>query len=161
WTHFESDDAGNFIEAPIVMRKSTDFGRTWGPMVQIAPSMTNFHGGITPFDQGSNPVVSNDGTLSVAYEASVCQTLACDQPSDHAAVVVATSHNKGKSFSNVEVHSDFDFPPNEDVGSSTLTGLNFRINSFPQLTIDRLTGKLWVTWADDSHGQYTADGESI
>jgi len=61
----------------------------------------------------------------------------------------------------VEVALDFDFPPNEDVGSSTFTGLNFRINSFPQLTIERFTGKLWVTWADDSHGQYTDDGESI
>ncbi len=149
WTRFD----GN-TESPIMVRKSTDFGRTWGAAVRVAPGMTGFSGGITPFDQGSNPVVGNDGTLYVAYEASVCETLNCDQPTDHDAVVIATSHNGGRTFRNVEASLDFDFPTNEDVGSATLTGLNFRINSFPQMTIDRLTGKLWVTWADDRNGSY-------
>ena len=117
WTAFTFDADGNFVESPIMVRKSTDFGRTWGAAVRVAPKLDGFSGGITPFDQGSNPVIGNDGTLYIAYEASVCQTLACDQPTDHDAVVVATSHNGGKSFKNVEVSLDFDFPTNEDVGS--------------------------------------------
>ena len=154
WTSFTSDADGNFLDSPIMVRKSTDFGHTWGTAVQVAPSVNGFTGGITPFDQGSNPVVGNDGALYIAYEASVCQTLACDQPTDHDAVVVATSRNGGRTFKNVEVSLDFDFPTNEDVGREALTGLNFRINSFPQMTIDRLTGRLWMTWSDDRNGTY-------
>ncbi|WP_203907137.1 sialidase family protein [Rhizocola hellebori] len=155
WTRFD----GN-VESPIMMKKSTDFGRTWGPAVRVAPSLTGFHGGITPFNQGSIPLVGNDGTLYIAYEASVCATLNCDNPADHDAIVVATSKNGGKTFKNVEVALDFDFPPNEDVGRSTLTGQNFRINSFPQMAYDRVTGRLWVTWADDRNGTYSG-GSSV
>jgi hypothetical protein len=155
WTRFD----GN-VESPIMMKKSTDFGRTWGEAVRVAPSLDGFKGGITPFDQGSIPQVANDGTLYVAYEASVCKTLNCDSPTDHDAIVVATSTNGGRTFKNVEVALDFDFPPNEDVGRSTLTGENFRINSFPQMAYDRFTGRLWVTWADDRNGTYSG-GTSV
>jgi len=41
-----------------------------------------------------------------------------------------------------------------------VTGENFRMNSFPQLAYDRLTNRLWVTWADDRNGQY-ANGVSV
>lgn len=153
WTRFGPDDS------PIVMRKSTDYGRTWGPMIRVAPDLAGFTGGITSFDQGSLPQVGNDGTLYIAYEGSVCATVSCDGFNDHDAIIVATSKNGGRTFKNVEVALDFDFPPNEDVGSSTLTGENFRINSFPQMAYDRLTGRLWITWADDHNGAYT-DGES-
>jgi hypothetical protein len=148
WTRFSATDS------PIMVRRSTDFGRTFAPAVQVSPDTSDFHGGITSFDQGSIPQVGNDGTLYIAYEASVCDTLACTGPNDHDAIVVATSKNHGRTFKNTEVALDFDFPANEDVGSSTLTGLNFRINSFPQMAYDRLTGKLWITWADDRNGQY-------
>jgi hypothetical protein len=161
WTRFTYDDAGNYLESPIMVRKSTDFGRNWGAAARVSPSLTGFTGGIAPFAQGSNPQIGNDGTLYIAYEASVCATIACDGVDDHDAVVVATSRTGGSRFSNAEVALDYDFPPNEDVGSSTLTGENFRINSFPQLAYDRSTGHLWITWADDRHGSYTADGESI
>jgi hypothetical protein len=154
WTKFTYDDAGNYLESPIMVRKSTNFGGTWGAATRVAPSLTGFTGGITPFAQGSNPLVGNDGALYIAYESSVCATAACDQAGDHDSVVVATSHNGGRTFKNVEVALNFDFPPNEDVGRSTLTGLNFRINSFPQLAYDRLTGRLWITWADDRNGTY-------
>jgi len=76
--------------------------------VRVAPEMTGFHGGITPFDQGSIPQVGNDGTLYIAYEASVCATLNCDNPADHDAIVVATSKNGGKTFKNVEVALDLE-----------------------------------------------------
>ena len=35
-----------------------------------------------------------------------------------------------------------------------MTGENFRINSFPQLTLDPWTDLLLVTWSDDRNGQY-------
>jgi len=161
WTRFTFDAAGNFLESPIVSARSSDFGRTFSAPTRVAPSLTGFTGGITPFDQGSNPQIGLGGVLYVAYEASVCATAACDQPADHDAVVVARSTDRGRTFSNTEVALDFDFPPNEDAGSSTLTGENFRINSFPQMAIDRLTNQLWITWADDRHGSYAADGTSI
>jgi hypothetical protein len=148
WTRF------NDTESPIMVRRSTDFGRTFAPAVQVSPDTTNFNGGITSFSSGSIPQVGNDGTLYIAYESAVCATLDCTSPNDHDAVIVATSKNHGQTFKNAEVSLDFDFPPNEDVGRSTLTGLNFRINSFPQMAYDRLTGKLWITWADDRNGQY-------
>ena len=50
--------------------------------------------------------------------------------------------------------SDFDFP-------ATLTGVHFRLNSFPQMAYDRLTDQLWITWADDRNGQNSAAGASV
>jgi hypothetical protein len=127
-------------------------------MVEVNGSLAN---GVTPFGSGSNPKVGRNGALYIAYETSICQTLACDQPSDHDATVVAKSTDGGSTFTNTVVGTNYDFPFNIDTGTPTLTGENFRINSFPQLGIDNRTGRLYVTWADDRNGQYTADGDSI
>jgi hypothetical protein len=160
WTQFTFDAEGNFIDSPVVVSASRNFGRIWSAPRQVSPDMATFTGGITSFGSGSNPRIGADGTLYVAYETSVCQTANCDAPTDHDAVVMAVSHNGGRTFTNTEVALDFDFPFNDDIGSSSLTGENFRINSFPQLTYDRVTNRLWVTWADDSHGQYV-NGRSV
>jgi len=76
-------------------------------------------------------------------------------------VIVAKSTDGGATFSNVEAAFDFDFPFNPDIENLALTGENFRLNSFPQLTIDPVTGLLLMTWADDRNGQYDATGNSI
>lgn len=162
WTKFTHDDAQNYIESPIVVSASRDFGSTWTAQTRVSPSLDGFHGGITPFAQGSNPQVGNDGTLYIAYETAVCATAACDQPTDRDATVVATSTNRGRTFRHAIVGTNFDFPLDEDTGSLGLTGENFRINSFPQLAYDRSQGRLWVTWADDRNGQYNpATGRSV
>jgi len=161
WTRFTFDHDGNFLESPIMAARSTDRGAHFNTPVRVSPSLNGFTGGITPFGSGSNPVVQNNGTLQIAYETAVCATAACNSPTDHDAVVIAKSTDHGSTFTHVEVSLDFDFPFNPNSGVSTLTGENFRINSFPQLTVDRLTDKLWVTWADDRNGQYTATGQSI
>jgi hypothetical protein len=153
WTRFTYDGQGNYLESPIMSARSTDAGRSWSAPTRVAPSLTGFKGGITPFGSGSNPQVGNDGTLYVAYETSVCQTVNCNSADDHDAVVVATSRDGGRTYRNQEVSSDFDFP-------ATLTGENFRLNSFPQLAYDRLTDRLWITWADDRNGAY-AGGQSV
>ncbi|HEV2343500.1 MAG TPA: sialidase family protein [Actinocrinis sp.] len=161
WTQFTFDSAGNFLESPVVVAKSTDGGASFSAPAPIGPTLANFTTGITPFGSGTNPVVANDGTLYVAYETAVCQSAACNAPADHDAVVVATSHDGGATFTNQEVARNFDFPFNPDVANTTLTGENFRINSFPQQTYDRVANRLYITWADDRNGTYTSSGVSV
>ena len=161
WTQFTFDSAGNYLSSPTVEARSTDGGKHFSAPVGISPTLAGFTTGITPFGTGTNPVVANDGTLYVAYEDSVCQTAACNAPTDHDAVIIATSRDGGKSFTNQEAATDFDFPFNSDVGNSTLTGENFRINSFPQLTYDRAQNRLYATWADDRNGLYNSSGVSV
>lgn len=147
--------------SPIQVSTSTDGGKSWSAPVAVNDASTFTAGGVTPYSSGSNPQVNSRGELFIAYESAVCQSLACDQPTDHDAVIVATSHDGGKTFINQEVAFNFDFPNNADVGRETLTGENFRINSFPQLTIDRATDALYITWSDDRNGQYDSSGNSI
>jgi hypothetical protein len=161
WTRFLDNPDGSFAEAPIVVSASRNFGATFTPFNRVDTRPEDFTGGITPFSQGSSPQVGRDGTLYIAYEGTECATLACDQPTDRDVTVVATSRDHGATFRKTIVDTDFDFPPNEDVGRSTLTGENFRIASFPTLSYDPVFDRLYVTWADDRNGQYTADGESI
>ena len=161
WTQFQFNAAGSYQSSPILVAESTDSGRHFSAPVSASPTLAGFTTGITPFGSGSNPVVANDGTLYVAYETSVCQTAACDAPTDHDAVVIAVSHDGGRTFANQEAAADFDFPLNPDVGRATLTGENFRINSFPQLAYDRADNRLYATWADDRKGLYTSAGVSV
>lgn len=162
WTHFTYDASGNYTESPIVMSVSHDFGATWGAMHFVSTSLEQgAASGLVPYNQGSIPQVGIDGSVYVAYEGANCATLACNQAGDHDAVVVAKSTDGGATFANTEVAIDYDFPNNADVGRSTLTGENFRINSFPQMAIDPMTGRLYVTWADDRNGQYDASGNSV
>jgi hypothetical protein len=160
WTRFHFTPTA-YVESPIVMSKSTDFGRTWSPMIRVSPELAGFGSGITPFAQGSNPVVGRDGSLYVAHQASVCADLSCAGFEDHDAVVVSTSRNGGATFTHTEVDVNFNFPFNPVVGRSTLTGQNFRINSFPLASYDPITDRVWLTWADDRNGQYRADGASV
>ncbi len=155
WTLFGPTDT------PIQVSRSTDGGATWSAPVAVNPSSGFTPGGVTPYSSGSNPQVNRKGELFVAYESAVCQTLACDQPTDHDAVIIATSRDGGRTFSNQEVANDFDFPLNPDTNRDTLTSENFRINSFPQLTIDPVTDALYATWSDDRNGQYDSSGNSI
>jgi len=154
WTKFTFDAEGNYLESPIMVRKSTDGARSWGAARPVSPTLANFRTGVSPFGTGSNPQVGNDGTLYVAYETSICKTAACDDLADHDAVVVATSRDGGRTFRNEEVAMDFDTPDG-------LTGENFRLNSFPTMAYDRFTNQLWITWADDRNGRYDDDGESV
>ena len=155
WTRFDE------VSSPIVVSSSRDGGRTWSKFRYVSPNIKTFKGGLTPYAQGSSPQVGKDGTLYVAYESAVCATLACDAPGDHDATIVSRSTNGGKTFSHTEVDINYDYPFNPDAEDYTLTGENFRLNSFPQLTIDRDTDTLYTTWADDRNGEYAADSSSI
>jgi hypothetical protein len=155
WTIFGPNDS------PIMVSSSKDGGATWSAPVAVNPSSGFTPGGITAYSSGSNPQVNRHGELFIAYESAVCQSLACDQPTDHDAVIIATSRDGGRTFANREVAYDFDFPFNPDVGRDTLTAENFRINSFPQLTIDPVTDALYATWSDDRDGRYDSSGNSV
>jgi hypothetical protein len=161
WTTFVDNPDGSYQQSPIVSSRSVDGGRTWSAATPVTVGLSAFGGSFTPFAQGSNSVVGNDGSLNVAYEDSICATLDCTGATDHDAIVLATSHDGGRTFANTELASNFDFPTNPDTGRATLTGENFRLNSYPQATIDRLTGKKYITWADDRNGRYDAAGHSV
>ena len=161
WTRFADTPEGDYLESPIVVSASTDFGRTFSPFTRVDTTLAGFTGGLTPFSQGSNPQVGRDGTLYIAYEGTECATLDCDGFEDRDVTVVARSTDHGRTFSHAIVDTNFDFPLNEEVGSLTLTGENFRINSYPQLAYDPLTDRLALSWNDDRNGRYTDEGESI
>ncbi len=149
WTTFLDDGT-----SPIVVSKTTNGGESWSAPTEVNPISSFTPNGVTPYSSGSFPLVDSHGNLFIAYEAAVCQTLNCDQATDHDEIVVARSTDGGQTFTNTQVSLDFDFPFNPDVGRETLTGENFRINSFPSFAIDRKTDRLFVTWADDRNGKY-------
>lgn len=161
WTRFLDTPTGGYAESPIVISISSDGGATFSHRRRIDPHAGTTNPGLQPYSQGSNPQVAPDGTLYVAYESEYCRTAACDRPTDHDVTVVAKSTDHGNTFARSIVGTNYDFPFNEEVGNLTLTGENFRINSYPQLTVDPVTSQLLVTWADDRNGQYDTDGESI
>ena len=82
--------------------------------------------------------------------------MACDQfgNGDRDVTVVATSTDHGRTFRQRVVDTNYDLPFNEPLGTETLTGENFRVNSYPQLAYDRRTDLLAVVWNDDRNGRY-------
>jgi hypothetical protein len=162
WTRFADTADGGYLESPIVVAASRDYGQSFSDFRRVDVSLSAFDGGITPFSQGSNPQVGRDGTLYIAYEGTECASLACDQPTDRDITVVATSRDRGETFTKSIVDTNFDFPFTEELGTQTLTGENFRINSYPQLAYDPVLDQLAVTWNDDRNGSYDATtGASI
>ncbi|PZS33850.1 MAG: exo-alpha-sialidase [Pseudonocardiales bacterium] len=154
WTRFADNADGSYLESPIVLAASSNYGASFSGTRRVDVPLAGFAGGITPFSQGSNPQVSRTGVLYIAYEGTFCATLACDGATDHDVTVVATSKDRGLTFKRAVVDTNFDFPLNEPLGTQTLTGENFRVNSFPQLAYDPVFDRLAVTWADDRHGSY-------
>jgi hypothetical protein len=161
WTRFLDTADGGYAESPIVISTSSNGGKTFSQYSRIDTQAGVNNPGLQPYSQGSNPQVGPDGTLYVAYESEYCQTGACDKPTDHDVTVVATSTDHGQSFARSIVGTNYDFPFNGEVGDSTLTRENFRINSFPQLAVDPVTGQAIVTWNDDRNGSYDGSGNSI
>jgi BNR repeat protein len=152
WTRFDSGAHGeSYLRSPIVMAISRDQGQTWNR--QGSPVSDAAH----PFDQGSYPVFGSDGALYVAYEGGSPATgYATD------ATVIAKSTDSGQSFTNVEVgrvFDDLDCYPMFG-GRQTLSGEHFRLNSYPDLSVDPVTGKLAVVWADDQGAGNCGTGQA-
>ena len=144
WTKFYQGPRGlGYLRSPIVMSSSRDGGKTWSSVKEVSDAAH-------PYNQGSQVVVSRNGTVYVAYEGSDPDTgYATDQ------LVVARSVNGGTSFTNgqiARVYDDLDCYPFQRPGAQgrqTLSFEQFRINSFPSMAIDPTNDKLAIVWADN------------
>jgi hypothetical protein len=141
WTRFTADFGHGYTGSAIVLAKSNNGGQSWNYMGNVSdPSH--------PYNQGSFPLVAPDGTLYVAYEGNTPSTGYAGD-----AIIVARSTNGGKSFTNSELARAFDdyncYPLNQLQGRQTLSGEEFRINSFPSFAIDPTNGQLAIVWADN------------
>ncbi len=157
WTKFYQGPLGqSYLRSPIVMAHSSDGGKTWSSVRAVSDSAH-------PYDQGSQVLVAPNGVVYVAYEGSDPATgYATDQQ------VVARSVDGGKTFVNRQVArawDDADCYPLQLPGAQnrqTLSYEQFRINSFPSLTIDRTNGLLAMVWADNqSAGNCGSGGTSF
>lgn len=141
WTRFRFSRSAGYEGSPILLAASADGGATWS---DPRPVSDTDH----PYDQGSVPRVAPDGTLYVAYEGA---TRASGYLGD--AIVVARSTDGGRSFTNAEIARAFDdancYPLNVTEGRQTLSGEQFRLNSYPSFAVDPKTGLLAIAWADD------------
>ncbi len=146
WTRFFADAKHGYRSSNIVMSKSTDGDNTWSDWVAVSDAAH-------PYNQGSNPAVGPDGTLYVAYEGA---TPGSGYSQD--ALVVARSTDGGATFTNTEVarvYDDLDCYPIQlpgGQGRQTLSYEQFRINSFPNIALDRTVGgngKIAIVWADN------------
>jgi hypothetical protein len=141
WTKFDQGPHGaGYLSSPVLAAFSSDGGKTWNRQGSPVSDSTR------PYDQGSLPQYAPDGTLYVAYEAGDPATgYATDQ------MVVARSTDNGQSFTQYplgRVYDDVNCYPTY-AGRQTLTGEQFRLNSYPSFSIDPTTGRLAVVWSDD------------
>lgn len=142
WTRFKSNGALKaFAGSPIVISVSRDGGKTWSGLNKVSD-------GSHPFNQGSQPLVAPDGTVYVAYEGATPSTGYFGD-----AIILARSTDGGKTFTNTELARAFDdyncYPINVAQSRQTLSGEQFRINSYPSFAIDPSSGAMAITWADD------------
>jgi hypothetical protein len=140
WTRFSLGPKGaGYKSSPIVSALSKDYGKTWNNAG--SPVSDNAH----PFDQGSQVQYGPDGALYVAYEGSSPTTgFATD------AMVVARSTDAGKTFVTKElarVYDDLDCYP-VFAGRQTLSDMHFRLNSYPSMSIDPVSGVISLAWTD-------------
>ncbi len=130
---------------------SKDYGKTWNR--QSFPVSDNAH----PFDQGSQVQYGPDGALYVSYEgASPVTGYASD------AMVIARSTDDGQTFQTKElarVYDDLDCYPIY-AGRQTLSDMHFRLNSFPSMSVDPVTGEIAIVWTDEQGAGNCGSGQS-
>jgi hypothetical protein len=138
WTRFKDNPQSGYVESPIVAATTANFGTSWSNWVDVS--------GIHRYDQGSVPVYGLDGTVYVSFESA--------NPNDgfNDWNVVAKSTNGGASWTQTAVSRNVDENFPAFGGRGVLSGLHFRTNTFPGLTVDRVTGKLYMAWADNRMG---------
>ena len=141
WTRFNQGPKGaGYLASPIVGAISSDYGKTWNR--QGFPISDAAH----PYNQGSQVAFDKDGALYVAYEgASPATGYATD------ALILARSTDDGRTFTTKElarVYDDFDCYPVYG-GRQTLTYMHFRLNSYPAMSIDQVTGNIAIVWTDN------------
>jgi hypothetical protein len=145
WTLFKG--VGNFGESntfspePIVVAHSSDGGQTFSKPIQLTSAANN---GRVGGRQGSTIRTGPDGTLYVFWDGAV---------NKQSAILGARSNDGGVSFPKpflVSLKSDVPSP---------FPGASFRTNSFPMADVDKITGKIYVTWANYNFG--TTSGHAV
>lgn len=140
WTRFSLGPHGaGYLSSPIVGAFSKDFGKTWNR--QSFPISDDAH----PFDQGSQVQYGPDGALYVSYEASSPTTGYLTS-----AMVIARSTDDGQTFQTKELKRVFDDGNCYPVfaGRQTLSDMHFRLNSYPSMSVDPVTGDISIAWTD-------------
>jgi hypothetical protein len=152
WTEFNQGPHGaGYRASPIVMAVSRNGGATWNG--QGSPVSDQAH----PYDQGSQPAFDASGNLYVAYEAGDPATAYATD-----VTVVARSSDLGQTFTQStlgKVYDDLDCYP-VYAGRQTLSDEHFRLNSYPSLSVDAVTGAVAVAWADDQNAGSCGNGGS-
>jgi hypothetical protein len=140
WTRYLFDPTGQtYLSSPIVAKTSTDGARSFGSLFTVSDAAH-------PYDQGSQIQYDRFGRLYVAYWAA---SPSAGYTTD--ALVLAQRGPRGGAFTTRElgrVYDDLDCYP-MFAGRQTLTNEHFRINSFPAMDVDDVTGLLAIAWADD------------
>jgi hypothetical protein len=133
---FTSAACPNDVRTAIELVSSADGGSTWSAPTVIDQVCGASSQGL----QGSNVVVTPDGTVAVAYEFFPVTA--------NNEIHITRSANHGSTFGPI-VKVATDVVPNGAGGA--LQGL-FRINEFPQLAVDRSHGSsrgtLYIVWSD-------------
>ena len=147
WTRFKDNPTYGYVESPIVGATTSNFGSDWTGWVDVS--------GAYRYNQGSVPVYGTDGTIYVSFEGAV----AADGYNDYN--IVARSTDGGKTFTQTVASRNVDENFPIFGGRGVLSGLHFRTNTFPSLTVDRVTGKLYLAWADNSLGTSTTTSAQV
>ena len=152
WTRFSQGPKGaGYKSSVIVSANSKDYGKTWNN--QGSPVSDAAH----PFNQGSQVQYGPDGALYVSYEAT---SPIFNYTTD--AMVIARSTDGGSTFQTKElarVYDDLDCYP-IFAGRQTLTNMHFRLNSYPSMSVDPITGEISLAWTDQEGSATCGHGGS-
>lgn len=165
WTGFDFGAGGAYLRSAIWISHSDDGGRTWSETKEISGSgafcVTQVTGPANQCDedQFSVPAVAPDGTLYVAFENS--NTAAPDFRNQY---LVVRSPDGGVTWEGPFKVADlvdgvFDYPVNI-VGRQTFTGVQYRVHSAGNITVDS-NGKLYLVWSDNRNGTASATNADV
>jgi hypothetical protein len=152
WTRFSLGPKGaGYKSSVIVSGTSKDYGKSWNN--QSSPVSDAAH----PFNQGSQVAYGSDGALYVSYEAT---SPLFGYTTD--AMVIARSTDGGSTYQTKElarVYDDLDCYP-IFAGRQTLTDMHFRLNSYPSMSVDPVTGEISIAWTDQQNSGTCGHGGS-
>jgi hypothetical protein len=184
WTIFESNNSSPYTQSPIFFSQSFDGGATWngggintpGAPTKISgtnPAICRFGNLFDPskdpndcnFDQGSWPIVGEDGTIYVVFNNSNVTKAAAEGKPGIAQQLFVKSVDGGAHWSRpVRVSLDYatepvsgfhnpGLPNGCPFGRQCLPPNGYRMNNFPSMGLNA-TGKLVVYWSDFRNGSY-------